>query len=41
MCYGGEGEVHAHLEKIAKIATPEMDPVEGKDGPLRDHWRAT
>jgi uncharacterized protein YjlB len=41
MCYGGEGEVHAHLETIAKITTPEMDPVEGKDGPLRDHWKAT
>jgi uncharacterized protein YjlB len=40
MCYGGEVEVRAHTEKIAKIATPEMDPVEGKDGPLKDHWKA-
>lgn len=39
MCYGGEGEVRAHMEKIAKIAMPEMDPVEGKDGPLKDHWK--
>ena len=39
MCYGDEAEVRAHMEKIAKIAMPEMDPVEGKDGRLKDHWK--
>jgi uncharacterized protein YjlB len=40
MCYGGEAEVHAHLEKIATIATPERDPMEGRDGPLKKHWKS-
>jgi uncharacterized protein YjlB len=39
MCYGDESDVRAHQEKIAKIVTPVMDPVEGKEGPLKDHWK--
>ena len=40
MCYGGGGDVRAHLEKVAKIPIPERDPVEGYHGPLSDHWKA-
>lgn len=39
MCYGDESDVHAHEEKISKIPIPEMDPVEGKGGPLTVHWK--
>ena len=39
MCYGEDMDVRAHRDKIAKIATPEMDPVGGKDGPLTEHWK--
>jgi uncharacterized protein YjlB len=37
MCYG-DSDVRAHQEKIAKISIPENDPVEGKSGPLKEHW---
>ena len=39
MCYGGDSDVKVHQEKIGKIATPTSDPVEGKDGPLSEHWK--
>jgi uncharacterized protein YjlB len=39
MCYGGDSDVRAHEEKIAKIATPDTDPVEGKEGPLKEYWK--
>ena len=39
MCYGGQSDVRAHKEKIAKIVTPDRDPVGGADGPLKEHWK--
>ena len=39
MCYGGVLEKQTHMESIAKIMTPQMDPVGGKEGPLKDHWK--
>lgn len=39
MCYGDASEVPADQEKISKIPIPEMDPVEGSGGPLKEHWK--
>jgi uncharacterized protein YjlB len=39
MCYGDESDIRARQEEIAKIAIPGMDPVAGKEGPLKEHWK--
>jgi len=38
MCYGGE-DARTHATQIAEIDIPENDPIEGKDGPLKQHWK--
>ena len=40
-CYSDDINVRAHQEKIAEIATPDMDPIGGKDGPLKVYWKQT
>jgi uncharacterized protein YjlB len=38
MCYGGE-DIHEHKSKIESIPLPENDPIDGSNGPLKEHWK--
>ena len=38
MCYGESKERPRTDRNIANVALPEMDPVSGAKGPLRQHW---
>ncbi len=40
MNYGKPGERPKADASIARVPLPECDPVYGKGGPLREHWRA-
>ena len=35
----GESNPDAARGRIEKVPLPELDPVYGADGPLKDHWR--
>jgi uncharacterized protein YjlB len=39
MCHGKPGERPRADENIARVPSPETDPVYGVDGPLLAHWR--
>lgn len=38
MCYGKEGERPGADENIARVASPQSDPVQGSAGALMRHW---
>lgn len=38
MCYGNPGERPGADERIGRVPLPEMDPVFGAGGPLKQHW---
>ena len=36
----GEGDIGTCRQHIAKVPLPEKDPIQGKEGPLFNHWKS-